>query len=151
MLRTLVAALVVEMAMLILLYVNSIPGPALLTWYRQLGPSALTMDVLSAYVCVHAANMIAGPDVRRIVLCTLAIQIAHDLGFGYLLASVPRGTMKVLDLFQDYARPAILGYDAAIVLSVLLADRALVTNTEETLTLVGAVATYVSLIFVHSF
>ena len=148
MLRTLVAALVVEAAMLVLLYAADLPGPALLAWYRQLGPSALAMDVLSMYVGVHAAQLLAGEN--SAIPYVLGIQVAHDLAFGYFVASVPRGASQVIDLFKDYARPAILGYDAAIVLSVLAADVAL-ELFRPPLALVGAVAAYASLMVVHSF
>ena len=154
MLRTLVATLVVEAAMLVLLFGADLPGPALVAWYRRLGTSAFVMDVLSAYVCVHAATLLVRSKRSSFVAtaaCVLAIQVTHDLVFGALVASVPPGTMAVLDLFRDYARPAILGYDAAIVLSVLVVDRALLTAPDDVHALVGAVAAYVALLFVHSF
>lgn len=149
MLRTLVASLVVETVMVVILFVFKIPGPALTAWYRQLGPSAWAMDVLSVYVCVHAANLLVSP--RYIPLAAVGIQVAHDLAFGTLLASVPRGTMKVLDLFKDYARLAIVGYDAFIILSAVATDRLLERVPTSLYEIVGGVAAYVSLLFVDSF
>lgn len=149
MLRTLVAALVVEMAMLVVLYAAKLPGPALLKWYRQLGLSAFAMDVLSAYVCVYLARSLEQPLLVQ-ALAAVGIQMAHDVAFGSLLTRLPRGASKVVDLFKDYARPAILGYDAAIVLSVLAVDRVLERNTPP-LQLLGAVAAYVGIFLVHSF
>jgi hypothetical protein len=153
MLRTLVATLVVEAAMVALLFLARLPGPALLAWYRQLGPSAFAMDVLSVYVCVHVASLLVGDHHPLVLPCVvLGIQTAHDLAFGSVIASVPEGTMRVLDLFRAYARPAILGYDAAIVLSVLAVDRLVLTRVpDEVHAVVGAVAAYVALLFVHSF
>ena len=149
MLRTLVAGLVVEMVMLMILFGGNIPGPALLAWYRKLGSSAFAMDVLSLSVCVHVARlMVPSPYVP---LAVLGIQVVHDLSFGYLVVRVPRGTMKVLDMFKDYARPGILAYDALLVLSVLVLDGMLERIPAHLHAVIGAVTTYVSLMFVHSF
>ena len=84
-------------------------------------------------------------------LTVLAIQLSHDVSFGYLVRSIPHGSMTVLDMFRDYARPAILVYDAIIVLSVLAVDWVLRHMTDDTHALVGAICTYLSLMFVHSF
>ena len=143
----------VEAAMLALLFLGRLPGPALLAWYRRLGISAFVMDVLSAYVCVHAATLLVGIPATPTLLVTsvLAIQVTHDLAFGAFVEAVPPGTSEVIDLFRAYARPAILGYDAAIVLAVLVVDRALAPYEDRVLQLVGAIAAYVALLFVHSF
>ena len=151
MLRTLAAALIGEAVMLVILFVARLPGKALLEWYRQLGASALAMDVLSAYVCVRAARM-ATSTPPLVPLAVLAIQVTHDLAFGALKRLVPRGSMRVIDLFKDYARPAILWYDALIVLSVLSADVLLqILVPSSLLRLIAGVAAYVSLVFLHSF
>ena len=151
MFRTLVAALTLESGMLVILFLGNIPGQALLQWYRQLGTSALIMDVLSAYVCVHASRMITSNPVY-LPLVVLLIQIGHDLLFGLLVSMIPQGKMKVIDLFKSYARPAIIGYDAVIVLGVLAIDVALqLTVPEESYPLIGAISAYIGLMFVHSF
>ena len=151
MFRTLVSALVVEGVMLVILFVGKIPGQALLEWYRQLGTSALAMDVLSAYVCVHAARLITTVP-AYLPLVVLAIQMGHDLLFGALLRRIPDGKMKVIDLFKTYARPAILFYDAAIVLAVLGTDALLHKFVKDKFySLTGAFFAYLSLLFVHSF
>ena len=112
--------------MLIILFVGDLPRPPLRRWYRDLGTSAFAMDVLSMYVCVLSAYRMV--PVQHVPLTVLAIQLSHDVSFGYLVRSIPRGSMTVLDMFFDYARPAILVYDAIIVLSVLAVDWVLRTR-----------------------
>lgn len=151
MFRTLVAALTLEMIMLIILLVGKIPGQALLEWYRRLGTSAFAMDVLSAYVCVHASRMLTS-QLYYVPFVVLAIQISHDVLFGAFVNVMSRGSMKVIDLFKDYARPAIIGYDALIVLAVLGIDIFLEMLVPENLySIIGGISAYVSLMFVHSF
>lgn len=151
MFRTLVAALTLESVMVVILFLRNIPGQALLQWYRQLGTSALIMDVLSAYVCVHTSRMITSNPLY-LPLVVLLIQIGHDLLFGLLVSRIPHGKMKVIDLFKSYARPAIIGYDAVIVLGVLAIDVALeLAVPDKFYSLTGAISAYVGLMFVHCF
>lgn len=149
MLRTLVAALVVEVVLVVLLFCAKIPGPALLKWYRQLGTSAWVMDVLSAYVCVHTARLLV--PCGSVPLAALGIQLTHDILFGWVVQRVPRGRMRVIDLFKDYARLAILAYDAIIILGTVEADALLQRVPSSLHALIGAISAYVSLLFVHSF
>ena len=142
--RAVVAALVVEAAMLVILKAGNVPGPAQLRWYRELRTSAFAMDVLSVSVCVLAARQRASLSLASTLAWAVAIQMGHDLAFGALLAATPRGTLRVFDLFQDYARPAILGYDALIVASAVLVERLALPP------LAGMVAAYVALLLVHS-
>ena len=142
-----IGALVVEAVMaVVLLWIR--PGPALSSWYRDLGFSAVAMDVASMSVGTwFGVRLACGANLVTQMVATVVVQLVHDVAFGTLV--LPRlPPTRPVRLFRAYAQEKgvrILLDDAIIMILTVLCTR-LIQHMPSTRAVIGAIALYVSLL-----
>lgn len=128
------------------------PSNELRDWYRTLGLSAMTLDVLSLSLGAYAGLRFAPQNLAAQVVVALLVGVVHDLSFGSFVQSFPRGRSTVMDLFKRYAETKgmrIVLDDALMIAGAVVAARVLARV--EGANALAALAAYVNLMLVHSF
>lgn len=149
-----VGAVVAETATTLLVAIFFKPSSALQSWYRELGLSAIVMDLLTLAVGTQLGIWLAGVDAPlwRTLLCVLAVQITHDLLFGVAISKV-HGGGRVFDFFREYARAKgarILVDDAFMMGATTLVALSVCAWSADAKFVVAAAALYVNLLAVSA-
>jgi hypothetical protein len=104
----LVAALVVDVVVIILSRHTGVFGNSLNVWYDRFGLSAVIADVLSIAIGIWLARWIyntwfAGRGMAWFLGILLIVQVLHDILFyvGVILP-MPRGLNAMMDVFKSY-------------------------------------------------
>ena len=125
---------------------------SLRNWYRRLGLSAIVLDIaslaLGAFIGLRNHDALAAQVGIAVLVCVL-----HDVAFGALIQTLPRGRNLVIDLFKDYAaqkRGRILVDDAMMIAGAVVAARTVSTFRDDAFA-IAALFGYANLILVHSF
>lgn len=148
----LIGALVVEAIMSIVLVWIPI-GPAMTSWYRELGLGAIAMDVVSmsvgTWIGVRLAALVAGSNIVAQLLGAILVQVTHDAIFGMLL--LPRlPPSRPVNLFRAYAEEKqgrILLDDAILMACTVLCARGIqFVRSRDVHAVVGAISLYVPLL-----
>lgn len=114
-----------------LYYTNLYKSKFLKKWYEQYRLSAVIADVLILVIGMIIVRSFYNKifdkfNIFYFIILISIVQITHDILFYILFSSVPRGINNMLDLFKDYAKEvsygAIIGDNAMIIISVLLAS-----------------------------
>jgi hypothetical protein len=154
----LIAALIVDMAVMVLILSGILNVKALNTWYTKFGILAVIADVLSIVIGVILARFLYPLLFREYSLplflfVACAVQMTHDLLFSAFFNTIPRNKSAMLDVFKDYAKeggPGILLADSAMMISTILLGSYLATLDTNTVIIVSIVALYILPYFVHS-
>jgi uncharacterized protein YacL len=124
----LIAALLVDMVVILRIVFGSIHIKSLNQWYNKFGVLAVAADTLSIVLGIIAARFLY-PFVFQtysllpFLLVTCLVQLVHDVGFYYFFSSVPRNASAILDVFKDYAKEVgiqILFVDSIMMISTVL-------------------------------
>ena len=110
----LVASLIVESLCLFLFRFTTMSGKSINRWYTNLKWTAVILDVLSLLIGFYLTfilltyltiNKGVQFSIYSFLVLVLAIQIAHDFGFYFLLIkNATRGTNAIMDEFSNYAK-----------------------------------------------
>lgn len=144
-------ALVAQCATTLLVRAVHTPTVALARWYRELGASAVALDVLSLAVGTYVGARLAGTGagLARLAGAAVAVQLAHDALFGAAL-SLAADVRGALPLFRAYAAEkgggAILRDDALMMVGATVAARALARLAPDDAAAVAATAAYANLL-----
>ena len=96
-------------------------------WYRQFTAIAVMQDVFILIIGVILTYffypmIFSTYSMGLFVGLAIVIQLIHDLLFGYLISSVPKGKNKIFDLFKRYSNEhggGILVADALMIISTI--------------------------------
>lgn len=128
------------------------PSSSLKEWYRTLGLSAMAFDVLSLSLATYVGLRLAPEDhLLSQVSVAVLTGIVHDLTFGYIVQTFPRGSNRVMDLFKKYANEKklrIVFDDALMIAGAVTAARVLVRFKDATA--MAGVLSYLNLLLVYS-
>jgi hypothetical protein len=100
-------------------------------WYSTFHIGAAMADILILVIGMILARAVFTYfelewNVWKFLLVALVIQILHDSLFYVFFMAVPRGTNRMMDVFQDYAKEvsfkAILGDSVMLSMAVLLSS-----------------------------
>lgn len=114
-----------------LYYTNLYKSKFLKKWYEQYRLSAVIADVLILVIGMIIVRSFYNKifdkfNIFYFIILISIVQITHDILFYILFSTIPRGLNNMLDLFKDYAKEvsygAIIGDNAMIIISVLLAS-----------------------------
>jgi len=122
------AAMIVDIAGIILLKAGVIKSKYLEKWYSTYGISAGIADVLSIVIGIIVARflyfkMFTKENLLYLIGLTVLVQWVHDILFYLLFRSIPRGVSGIMDTFKDYASEhgfSILVADSLIMISTIL-------------------------------
>lgn len=114
----------------ILLATNRIFDYAFLReWYQKFLLSAVIADValiILVFIIARAVyyNVFDKFSIIQFIFIAVIIQICHDMLFYVMISNIPKGTNKILDFFQDYAKDAsygaIIGGSIVVILIALM-------------------------------
>jgi uncharacterized protein YacL len=104
-----VAALIVDMFILLRMVFGYINIKSLNNWYNRFGFLAVIADVLSIVIGIIISRFLY-PFIFKeyslfyflILICI--VQITHDLSFAFFFNTIPRGNSDIIDVFKDYAK-----------------------------------------------
>lgn len=124
----LIAALLVDMVVLVRVVFGSIHIKSLNNWYKQFGVLAVAADVLSIVIGIILARFLfpfffKTYSLIPFLLLTCVVQLLHDVSFYFFFTSVPRNFSAILDVFKDYAKEVgglILLVDGLMMISTVL-------------------------------
>jgi hypothetical protein len=122
------AAMIVDMAGIVLLKNGIIKSKYLEKWYSTYGISAGIADVLSVVIVIIIARFLyfkifTKENLLYLIGLTVLVQWVHDILFYLLFKSIPRGVSRIMDTFKDYANElgsSILFADSLIMISTIL-------------------------------
>jgi len=122
------AAMIVDMAIVVLLKNGLIKSKSLEKWYSTYGFAAGIADVLSAVIGIIVARFLyfkifTKENLLYLIGLTVLVQWVHDILFYFLFKSIPRGVSRIMDTFKDYANEhgsSILFVDSLIMISTIL-------------------------------
>lgn len=125
-------ALMADLIYLFLLIFGIIQSKKLKEWYRKYTLSAAIEDtlvlVLGLIIARFLYKPIFGPtfSLFKFTILAVFIQIIHDILFYFFFQQFPRGTNRMMDTFQDYAKEvgpyAIFGDSCMIALTCILSS-----------------------------
>jgi hypothetical protein len=145
-------ALVAQAATTLLVRTHITPTTSLERWYRELGFSAVAVDVLSLAVGTYAGARLAGPraSLAAAAAAAVAVQVVHDFAFGAVLTRSTASSRGTLPLFRAYVAEkglAIVRDDALMMVGAVVATRLLRDRLrDDDAAAVAATAAYVNLI-----
>jgi len=124
----LIAALLVDMVVLVRVALGSIQYKSLTYWYKKFGLLAVVADVLGIVIGLILARFLYPfffntYSLLPFLLLTCAVQLLHDISFYFFFTSVPRNVSAILDVFKDYAKEVgglILLVDGLMMISTVL-------------------------------
>jgi uncharacterized protein YacL len=105
-------ALITDLLFIFFLIFGIIKSPMLREWYRNYTLSAVIEDVLILVIGIIITRFIYkfifGNTFSLLYFTLLAIflQIIHDLIFYLFFSFIPKGSNKMMDTFQNYAKEA---------------------------------------------
>lgn len=122
------AAMIVDMAGIVLLKNGLIKSKSLEKWYSTYGLAAGIADVLSVVIGIIVARFLyfkifTKENLLYLIGLTVLVQWVHDILFYFLFKSIPRGVSRIMDTFKDYANEhgfIILIADSLIMISTIL-------------------------------
>lgn len=149
----LVSASVVDTIIALYLLLAKRGGKSIKQWYKDLGISAYSMDVLSLTFGVYIA-MNLSKDIKKQILFVVLIGLIHDISFGYFLKN-KKIKGPVMTIFRNYALENgfnILWVDALMLVVTLILTYFLTKNfKQQNIFFIGVLSFYIGLLVVHSF
>ena len=125
-------ALMADLIYLFLLIFGIIQSKKLKEWYRKYTLSAIIEDtlvlVLGLIIARFLYKSIFGPtfSLFKFTILAVFIQIIHDILFYFFFQQFSRGTNRMMDTFQDYAKEvgayALFGDSCMIALTCILSS-----------------------------
>lgn len=147
-----VAAIVVEVFCVAILYFGKRGGKNIRVWYNNYKIGAYTFDVLSLIIGAIIPIMLTNNLLLQIII-VIIVGLLHDLTFGYFITKSKPKT-GISKLFFDYAKEiggTILFVDAILLVSTILSFNILKNFDVKMLTFIGASLAYIGLYIVYSF
>ncbi len=146
-----IAALIVDMAVLFRIVFGYINIQSLNLWYKKFGFLAVVADVLSIVIGIIVARFIypflfKEYSLILFLLLTVAVQLTHDLAFAAFFNSISRGKSAILDVFKDYGKEVgvtILFVDALMMVSTILLGSYLASLNVNSLIIILIVSLYI--------
>lgn len=147
-----VAAIVVEVFCLAILYFGKKGGKNVRVWYNNYKIGAYVFDVLSLIIGAIIPIMLTNNLLFQIII-VIIVGLIHDLTFGYFInKSKPKtGISKI---FYDYAKEigaTILLVDAILLVSTILSYNLIKSLDIKILTFLGMSFAYIGLYIVYLF
>ena len=147
-----VAAIVVEVFCVAILYFGKKGGKNIRIWYNNYKIGAYVFDVLSLIIGAIIPIMMTNNLLFQIII-VIIVGLLHDLTFGYFInKSKPKSGIS--KIFYDYAKEiggTILFVDAILLVSTILSFNILKNFDVKMLTFIGASLAYIGLYIVYSF
>lgn len=112
----LTTAFIVEVFILILFKFTNQSSKSILSWYHNLGWTAILLDILSLVIGFYLAKFIyqyltknnyltTENEFIKFILLLLVVQILHDFCFYFFVVKpFPKNTNLVIDEFKQYAK-----------------------------------------------
>jgi hypothetical protein len=146
-----VAALIVDMFILLRMVFGYINIKSLNNWYNRFGVLAVIADVLSIVIGIIIARLLY-PFIFKeyslfyflILICI--VQITHDLSFAFFFNNIPRGNSDIIDVFKDYAKEVgvtILLADALMMISTIILASYIATLKTNNIIILFIVSLYI--------
>jgi len=116
-------AIIVDLIFIYLSNTNVIKINTLKKWYRVFKLSAFFIDILFLVIILVLAKLFyyfvfTKYNFVLFILLSVIIQMIYDLSFYAFFSSVKRGSNRILDLFQDYAKE--VGYKVLLIDSTMI-------------------------------
>ena len=120
----LTAALIVDMAVMVITIAGGVHIKSLNRWYDRFGLAAVIADVLILVIGVIIARFVYPfffntYSLSTFLLVVCAVQFIHDILFGVCLNYILKNQSDIIDVFKDYAKESgamILFADAVMIL-----------------------------------
>ena len=122
------AAIIVDLIVIYLLNINYIKSYSLKKWYKLFSLSAFIADVFSIMIGIILTKIFYHMIFKQFnlllfIIIAVIIQLIHDLTFYKFFSSIKKGTNKMLDVFNEYAKEMsyhILIADAEMIISTCI-------------------------------
>jgi hypothetical protein len=127
-------------------------------WYRQFTAIAVMQDVFILIIGVILTYffypmVFSTFSIGLFVGLAVVIQLIHDIGFGYFISSVPKGTNKIFDLFKRYSNEhggGILVADTLMMISTIFSMKGFSLLSRSTNYILLIVLIYIYPYFLYS-
>jgi len=147
----LTAALIVDMAVMVMTIAGGIHIKSLNKWYDRFGLAAVIGDVLIIVIGVIIARYLyplffKAYSLPVFLVLTVLVQFIHDIFFGIALSFIPRKKSDIVDVFKDYAEESglqILFADATMIFFTVIIAGYLATWSTNSNIITLIVAVYV--------
>ena len=147
-----VAAIVVEVFYVAILYFGKRGGKNIRIWYNNYKIGAYVFDVLSLIIGAIIPIILTSNLLFQIII-VIIVGLLHDLTFGYFITKSKPKT-GISKLFYNYAKEigaTILLVDAILLVSTILSYNIIKSLDIKMLTFLGASLAYIGLYIVYSF
>jgi len=125
------AALIVDMIILLQIVFRQINFKSLNNWYNKFQLLAVVADVLSIVIGIIISRFLYKYifneySLIKFIILTCIIQLLHDLLFYKFFTSIPRNNSLILDIFKDYSievgKKILLADSLMIIFTIIFAS-----------------------------
>jgi len=123
-----IASLITDVIFMFVFLVGIFKSKDLVNWYKKIGLGAVLSDVTIIMLGITGTiflypHIFKEYNLINFIILAVAIQISHDLIFGYIIKYIPTGNSNILNIFKSYVKNAsfnAIKSDSAMIVSAIL-------------------------------